>query len=243
MGALAASVVGALAALTMLTSCDDSKSTTESKVFDFTGQSLVIDARETALVIDHGASSQITVERTLKGNASEPGKATLALEDGVLKTWVECSGVTFSCEGSHTVHVPPGVAVELKGSGTSVRGDGLSGDLTAELSNDATITLNAPSGALDLQARGGGITVTDAKSPTVNAVVQTDGNVSLGFATAPQSVKATSTGGSAEVALPSGQETYRVDAGALEGLVSDPASGRTVLVQAGEGRATVTKAG
>ncbi|HEX6340726.1 hypothetical protein [Umezawaea sp.] len=217
--------------------------TTDSRSFDFTADRLVIDSREVGLVVDQGAAGSVRVDRTLTGKAADAGAAALALENGVLRVGVDCGGVTLTCEAEHVVRVPPGVAVEFRGSGSRVRAEGLTGDVTATLTDDATIALAEPSGTLSLDATDSSITVTAATSPSVTAVTAVDGDVSLQFASPPQRVEARSAGGHAAVVLPAGPETYQVDAAGAQPVAHDPASTRTVVAHAGDGRATVTKAG
>ena len=235
--ALTALLVAALAG------CGGGAPKSDSQSFDFTADKLVIDAREVGVVIAQGSAGSIGVDRTLTGKATDDGAATLALENGVLSMGVHCAGVTLTCEADHVVRVPPGVAIELKSSGSRVEAKGLTGDVTATLTEDAAIALVEPSGALSLDAKDSSITVTAAKSPSVTAAVALAGNVSLEFAAAPQRVEARAADGNADVVLPAGPETYRVDAPGAQPVADDPASPRTVTVRAGEGRATVKKAG
>ncbi|MBP2479350.1 hypothetical protein JOF53_008222 [Crossiella equi] len=232
-----------LSSVAALSACKTAPPVTDSQSFDFSGQKLVIDTREAGLTLVNGAKGKIGVERTRQGNATDKGAATLALEGGTLKLFVECSGVNLGCEGKHTVSVPPGVDIELRGSGSRVNGRDLAGDLTAQLRNDASIALDGPSGALNINANGGGITLNGVKSKQVTAVAAADGNVTLEFATAPDKVEARSTGGYANVTLPAGPETYRVDAPGKDNLATDPGSARTVTVRSSEGRAKVQKSG
>jgi len=235
--ALTALLVAALAG------CQGGAPKTDTQSFDFAGDKLVVDAREVGVVIAQGSAGSIGVDRTLKGKATDDGAATLALDNGVLTMGVHCAGVTLTCEADHVVRVPPGVAIELKSTGSRVEAKGLTGDVTATLTEDAAIALAEPSGALALDAKDSSITVTGAKSPSVTAVVALAGNVTLEFAAAPQRVEARAADGDAAVVLPAGPETYRVDAGGAQPVADDPASSRTVTVRAGEGRATVKKAG
>ncbi|WP_215545174.1 hypothetical protein [Amycolatopsis sp. CA-230715] len=226
-----------------LSACGQGKSVADSQSFAFSGPTLTIDARESTVTIDNGAPGKIGVDRTLSEDAGRNG-SSMGLDGTVLKLWVECGGGSVYCAGSHTVHVPPGVAIDLKSSGGHVRGVGLAGNITATLRADGVLDLDQPSGVLAIDAEGGGITVTGGRSPRVSAVAVADGTVSLSFAVPPERIEAKSTGGSATVTLPAGPETYRIDGQGISGSPpSDAASKRTVLVQSDRGEASVRKAG
>ncbi|SHE96772.1 hypothetical protein [Streptoalloteichus hindustanus] len=241
--------VGVAVALTAvavagLTGCDSKESRADNRSFDFAGPKLTIDVREAGLRIESGPAGKVAVDRVLSGKATAEGAAQLSMSGTTLTMAVECRGLVTSCGAQHTVRVPQGVAVEIRGSGSSVTAVGLTGSISAELHNDGSLQVEDPTGELNLNSGGGGIIVHRARSSVVTAKASADANVDISFAAPPTRVEVQA-GGYANVTLPASRETYRIDppTAAGAGIANNPASQRVVAVRAGEGRASVKLAG
>jgi hypothetical protein len=223
--------------------CTDVRAVDEARddrrEFPFTGERLVIDNGGADLRLVAGDGDAIDVERSLTGKATVDGNASWALDGGTLRLRVTCSGFVPDCRGRHIVHLPRGVAVEVR-SDAAVRAVGLGGDLTATV-RGSWLRVEDPAGALRLEAEQN-VEVTGARSADVSAR-STGRNVSLAFTGPPRRVEARATG-SVEVTLPGGPETYRVDAAPGRGtLRSDPASTRVVTAVAGAGHTARVRKG
>lgn len=224
-----------IAAVLAAAGCTDLRAIDEAKDdrrgFQFSGERLVVDNHGADLRLVAGDGDDVDVERSLRGKATVGGNASWALDGGKLSLRVKCSGFVPDCGGRHIVHVPGGVAVEVT-SDAPVRAVALGGDLTATV-NGAWLRVEDPAGVLRLQAAET-LEVTGARSPQVTAR-STERDVKLSFAKPPSRVDARA-GGGVEVTLPSGPETYRINASpGRAALPSDPASPRVVTAIAGEG--------
>jgi hypothetical protein len=218
--------------------------TTDSRTFAFAGSRLTIETRESGLRVETGTGKEVEVERSLSGKAGSGGNASWSMEGSTLKLSVNCSGVNVNCSADNVVRVPAGIAVEVKSFGSPVSVVGLAADLTANVADDGSLKVQDPAGALRLSSQGSNITVTGARSTDVTADASADGNVDLGFVTAPNRVQAKSHGGAVKVTLPNGPETYRLDlGGAPTNLTNDPASSRSITALAdADGTVRVQKA-
>jgi len=235
-------VAGAAVLLACLAGCDprNAEASREDRRFPFTGRHLTIDAHETAVTVVTGSGGAVEVERELRGSAAAGGNASWSLRDGTLSLRVDCSGVVLSCESEHRVRVPKDIEVRITGAGAAVRLEGLTGDVTAALRYDSTLRVVDPAGRLRLWNGGGDIAVTRARSSDVEAETAADGTVRLTFATAPRRVEARAAE-SVDITLPSGPETYRVDAAGAD-VPNDPASDRLIVARAVDGSVKVRKA-
>ncbi|MGN9912829.1 hypothetical protein ACTMTJ_35370 [Phytohabitans sp. LJ34] len=232
-----------LAAVLAAAGCSDVRAVNESRddrrEFPFTGERLVVDSGGADLRLVAGDDGAVDVERSLTGKATVDGNASWALDGDTLRLRVECSGFVPDCGGRHIVHVPGGVAVEVR-SDAPVRAVGLGGDLTATV-RDSWLRVEDPAGSLRLQAAFD-VDVTGARSAEVVAR-STDRDVSLAFAGPPSRVDARGAG-AVEVTLPDGPETYRVSASPKgDAMRGDPASGRVVTAVAGDGHAARVRKG
>ncbi|MFF5075992.1 hypothetical protein ACFY36_02995 [Actinoplanes sp. NPDC000266] len=229
--------------LAFLAGCTDLSAVDETSEdrheFALSGERLAIDNDGGDLRLVAGTGDAVVVQRSLTGKATVEGNASWSLSVDTLRLRVTCSGFVPDCGGRHVVAVPSGVAVTVT-SDSPVRAVGLGAALTATVS-DSWLRVESPAGPLRLDA-GLNADVTDARSPDVE-VSSRDGGVHLGFASPPRRVKARA-GGSVDIVLPAGPETYRVTAApGRTDLRSDPASKRAVEATAGDGRtAQVRKA-
>lgn len=216
---------------------------TDSKSFALPGGVLHIKASETGLRLTEGSGDKLKVTRTSKGAAIDAGNSVLTMKGDTLTVSVECSGLVRSCESTSSVAIPRGTAVVLDGSGATVMADGLSGRLELRVRNDGTLTVRRSSGTLRLTSGGGAITVTESRSGDVEARATADANIRLDFREPPRRVDARASG-SVRVTVPSGPATYRILSSGVRGtLKSDPASSRSLRLEAADGVARADRAG
>lgn len=241
-GARSLPVVMAAIVITTATACtsNNQTTTTDSHTFNLSGDVLRIQAEETSLRLVETSGSKVVVKRRLTGGSEDADTdSSLTMRGNTLTVRAECSGVVKDCDTSSVIQVPRKVRVELEGSGTPVTVDRLSGDLDLKVTNDGSLEVRRPRGRLQLACGGGNIVVTGARSRVVNARTTADGNISLGFAGAPQRVDAESSG-SVKVTVPAGPETYRLLSTSTSGNVrSDEDSDRSIKAVARDGAARV----
>lgn len=234
-------LLAAVAALTLGTAgCADLKAIDsvrdDRREFPFSGDRLIVEADGTQLRVVPGDGDAVTVDRHLAGKATTGDNASWSLSDGTLRLTVSCNGFAPDCSALHILAVPAGVAVQMTSRGGPVRSAGFPGDLTVTVVDD-WLRVEDPVGTLRLTASMA-VEVTGARSTDVTATSR-DEDVTLSFAAPPKRVEARAELGDAEIILPAGPETYRVDG---DGLRSDPGSDRTVTAVADDGRTRVRKA-
>jgi hypothetical protein len=222
--------------------CSAGETRSDSETFPLPGDTLRIEASEATVRIETGSTDSLVVERTLTGSAGNDGNATRSFEGGTLRLAVECSGFVTSCEGDHIVRVPEGTAVVVEASGSAVDILSVSGDLEASVTNDGSLRVVGSTGRLQLFGGGGSIVVSDARSSVVTARTSADGDVELGFAAPPERVEVEASG-SADITVPEGPETYRIEGSGVSGGVSSDAGSKRVITVSAGGPARVTKAG
>ncbi|MGX7675923.1 hypothetical protein [Plantactinospora sp. DSM 117369] len=236
---LGAAVLAGVAGCADLRAVDSAR--TDQRTFPLDGSALSIDGRGTDLRLVVGTGPGVEVRRSLTGKATLPGNADWELTGDTLRLAVTCSGFVPDCGGSHVVGVPAGTSVRVESQDGAVRAVGLTGDLTARVRH-GWLRVERPAGVLRLTAELA-VEVSEARSTDVTAS-SSGRDVRLSFAVAPRRVSATAEGGSVDVALPAGPETYRIraegrDRVAGSELTSDPASERVVEAVADNGRARV----
>lgn len=168
--------------------------------------------------------------------------------------------LTVTCDVTYHLDIPRGLAVEVDASGGGFRGTDLNGRVSVD-SSGGGITLDRPGGEAQLHSSGGGITVNGGRGDVVadssGGGIELDGSeagtvdlsssgggISATFAVAPRSVRAESSGGGVTVAVPRGEEAYRVDASASGGdqrveVRTDPDAERAILLRSSGGGVTV----
>ncbi len=207
------------------TSTQFGQSASHSYDVDGSVTSLTVDTAGGTIEVDASAqTTTVQVTETVHYNSTEPG-AVHTLSGGVLSL-SDPGCANDKCEVDYVLRVPVAVAAQLHSDGGEISVHGLSG-------------------TLDAQSAGGQVTVDSAASRSVT-VGSAGGEVSLTFASVPDSVDVSSAGGSATVALPTGT-SYAVTEDAAGGsqkvaVQVDPQSPHTVKVLSAGGDAAVVSA-
>ena len=138
--------------------------------------------------------------------------------------------------------MPASAALTLTSSDGSINVDGVRGVLNLQ-SDNGDVDVTSTPGPLHMSSDNGSVTGTELTSDQVQASSD-NGDVSLGFAAAPQTVTASSENGSVSVLLPHGRESYLVTASTDNGSRSvsvpiDSASNRHIVANSEDGDVTV----
>lgn len=176
---------------------------------------------------DAGPAGQVAVDRIVTW--SYPPPAVEERWDGdVLYVRFACTSDFRlpGCAATYVLQVPTGVTVDAVTRG---------GDLTVhDLSGDLTLSANA-----------GDVTATGVRSSTVRATGDS-GRLSLRFAVAPATVRATTSSGDAIITLP-GSDPYAVTAvtaagQATVGVHQDPSAPRSIVAHSQSGDVRISYA-
>lgn len=146
------------------------------------------------------------------------------------------------CDADYEVHVPPGMRVVAR----SDNGDATVRDVDggAELvSSNGNVVGRHLAGKVTLRTDNGDATATGLAGATVSGT-SNNGDVSLSFATSPQSATAISNNGDVDVLVPRGPQLYAVDATTDNGDVrtpirTDPTSSRRLIARSDNGDVVV----
>lgn len=185
-------------------------------------------AESVVVVAGTAASTDVRLDRTISWSWKKPTFSQRQEGDRL----VVRSSCPFSfgrgCGGTVRLVVPPATTVRAATSAGAVRATGLSG----------VLVLNSSAGSVE---------ATGLRSPDVTAT-SSAGSVRLTFSVAATKVRADSSAGSVEVALPQGTESYRVNADSSAGSTdvtvrTDPAAHRALDVQSSAGSVRVGYAG
>ncbi|WP_351236763.1 DUF4097 family beta strand repeat-containing protein [Streptomyces sp. NPDC002133] len=237
---------GAVIVAVAVTGCADADAegaVVERKTFAFSGETLTIEAEDTAIELVPADVKAVEVERRVDGWVfmGEGPDPEWTLRDGTLTLRVKCSAVASDCEARHSVRVPRGVAVDVRDDNGSVTASGFATALTVRADN-GTVTVRDSSGPLDLVADNGEITGKRVASRTVTAGSD-NGSVELDFAVVPDLVDGSSANGAITVEVP-GSKAYRVTAVAENGETSvgvtqDPKSPHIIKAHSDNGEVVV----
>ena len=179
---------------------------------------------EVVAAADATAASDVRLERTISWSWRKPTFSQRQEGDRL----VVRSSCPFSfgrgCGGTVRLVVPPATEVRAATSAGEVRASGLAG----------VLVLNSSAGSVE---------ATGLRSPDVIAT-SSAGSVRLTFSVAATKVRADSSAGSVEVAVPRGTESYRVNANSGAGSTdvtvrTDPAAHRVLDVQSSAGSVRV----
>jgi hypothetical protein len=172
---------------------------------------------------------------------------TETVTDGTLELTARCDSpgpidLAAFCSVRYTVQVPSDVDVVVEADGGFVSVEGVDGDL--DLSADGgTVELREVSGDVQVSSDGGSVTGTDVSSAVFTASSD-GGGIDVQFSAAPQTVDASSDGGSVTLLLPDTDDTYRLDTSADGGsevldVRTDPASDRLITASSDGGSVTL----
>ena len=153
-----------------------------------------------------------------------------------------CHSLSNFCSVDYDIQVPRDVAVRIRASGGGVRVTNVAGEQDIG-SSGGGVRVEGADGALRLRSSGGGITAIGLRAAVAD-VSSSGGGVRLEFVDAPQTVRASSSGGGVTVVIPDTDVAYNVDASSSGGSVSrdirsDPESARSISVDSSGGGVTV----
>jgi len=217
-------------------------------VLPATGDRLVVSGSGGSVRVVGGAVDEVQVVVKLRYGLGRPRVEQSSGPDEV-RLSASCPWYASFCSADYEITVPARFAVDAHSSGGAVTVQAVSGAVAAD-SSGGGITVREAGGEVRADSSGGGITVADAAG-AVNLrssgggitgerlrgsearAESSGGSVRLGFATPPQVVEASSSGGGVEIRLPPVEGGYRVDASSSGGdrsvdVPTDPASSRRV---------------
>ncbi|WP_433017535.1 DUF4097 family beta strand repeat-containing protein [Kribbella sp. CA-294648] len=224
-----------------LTSLTESTKTSYD-VYPVVGSALTIETSSVDVAVEAKDVKEITVNRRVERNAlgSDPkddyDNGRLHIKD------TGCGFLSFGCDTDYVVTVPKDLAVTIKTSSGDLKVTELGGTTTLK-SSSGKIEANAVSGDLSMDTSSGNLEAAGLSSSSVTGKTSS-GNVDLEFRTAPLKVDAKSSSGDVTVLLPTGAETYRVDADTKSGdevakVKVDPAATRIITLESSSGDTTV----
>ncbi|MFF8292473.1 DUF4097 family beta strand repeat-containing protein [Streptomyces sp. NPDC016309] len=219
----------------------------ERKAFGFRGGTLVVDARDSELVLVPADVKDVEVSRQVDG--------WVVLGDGPAPVWklegnrltlrVDCDAVASDCAARHEVRVPRGVAVTVEGDNGDVTAEGFESAVKVATDN-GTVTVRDAGGPLDVRSENGDVRVEGGASKSVVAR-SGNGRIRLAFGAVPDRVDVVNDNGEIAVELPRGDTRYKVDAqsdnGKVEvGVPTDAGSAHAVKARSDNGQVVVRSA-
>lgn len=220
-----------------------------------TGDRLVVSSSGGSVRIVGGSVDEVQVVVKLRYGLGRPRVEQSSGPDGV-RLSASCPWYGSFCSTDYEITVPARFAVDAESSGGQITVQAVSGAVSANSSgggitvretgdevrassSGGSVTVADATGAVDLESSGGGITGERLRGADARAE-SSGGGVRLGFATAPQTVEASSSGGGVEIRLPRVEGGYRVDASSSGGdrsvdVPTDPASSRSVTARSSGG--------
>ncbi|GGU17994.1 DUF4097 family beta strand repeat-containing protein [Streptomyces lavendofoliae] len=200
----------------------------ERKTFGFRGETLVVDADDSELVLVPADVKDVEVTRQVDGWVvlGEGPAPVWKLEGDRLTLRVECDAVVSDCAARHEVRVPRGVAVTVEDDNGDVTAEGFRTALKVT-SDNGTVTVRDAGGPLDLRSGNGDVR-----------------EIRLALGAVPDRVDAANDNGDIAVELPRGSTRYAVRAGSDNGEVevgvpTDARSGHVVTAHSDNGEVMV----
>jgi hypothetical protein len=194
------------------------------------------------------ADSRVHVEASVTYGLGEPD---LVMESDGAGVRVEgrCGSFALTnCSVDLVVRVPPDFDIRAHSSADDVEARDVSGQIRLT-SSAGEVRVDGAAGILSLRSSAGGVEAVRLRSSVVDAT-SSAGDVRLRFVTAPDDVRATTSAGDVEVALPAGSGPYAVDASTSAGdervdVPTDAGATRRVRARssAGDVRVRATPAG
>jgi hypothetical protein len=213
-----------------------------------TGDRLVVSSSGGSVRVVGRGVDEVHVVAKLRYGLGRPRVEQTSGPDGV-RLSASCRWYSSFCSTDWEIEVPARFAVDADSSGGSITVQAVAGAVTADSSgggitvrdargavrassSGGDITVAEATGAVDLKSSGGGVTGERLRGAEARAE-SSGGDVRLGFATAPERVEASSSGGGVEIRLPPVEGGYRVDASSSGGdrsvdVPTDPASARRI---------------
>ncbi|MFI5729332.1 DUF4097 family beta strand repeat-containing protein [Kribbella sp. NPDC051587] len=225
-------------ALTGLTEGDHSGQTS----YKLDGDSLVVEGGSTSVEIRPGDGTELKVDRQFERNAfgSDP---TDTFKDGKLELKdTNCGFLSFNCKTLYVLTVPRDVKLTVKNNSGPIKVSGMTGE-TELKTNSGDIAVQGLGGSLRMESSSGSIEASGLSTSAVTTK-SSSGDTDLEFSMAPQSVDSKASSGDVAIALPTGDETYKVEAETSSGdnernVKLDPASTRSITVKTSSGDVSV----
>ncbi|MER7112546.1 DUF4097 family beta strand repeat-containing protein [Streptomyces sp. NPDC000229] len=219
----------------------------ERKAFGFRGETLVVDADDSELVLVPADVKDVEVTRQVDGwvvlgDGPEP---VWKLEGDRLTLRVQCDALVSDCAARHEVRVPRGVAVTVEDDNGDVTAEGFETALKVT-SGNGRVTVRDAGGPLELRSDNGDVRVEGGTSKSVVAR-SGNGGIRLALGAVPDRVEAVNDNGDIAVELPDGSTRYAVEAGSGNGEVkvavpTDEGSSHVVKARSDNGQVTVRDA-
>jgi hypothetical protein len=185
-------------------------------------------------------SQEVTVTRRVVRGLRTPSYSEVIVGD-TLRIRSDCPAFAdYHCFVSYSIHVRASTSAVVDTSGSGVHVHDLTGDLDIG-SSGGGVELARVSGTLKLDSSGGGVRATSVSSKIVDAD-SSGGGVFLNFASPPDNVKASSSGGSAVVEVPHDETAYAADVSSSGGsrqvdVKTDPESTHVIEIDSSGGSA------
>ncbi|MFG3138235.1 DUF4097 family beta strand repeat-containing protein [Streptomyces sp. NPDC048211] len=208
----------AAAATACTTDAGTGSTTTESKSFGFSGDSLTVKADSADLELRAADVQGLQVERKVSGT-KVGGDITpeWRLEGSTLTLSLDCTGISVNCKAAYTVKVPRDVAITAENDKGLIKATGFTADFAAR-SGDSDVRLSELSGArLDLESHDGDIKGDGISAKSVT-VTSRNGDTDLGLASVPDLADIRSRDGDIALHLP--DAAYAVDTTAKKGDIT-----------------------
>jgi hypothetical protein len=216
----------------------------ERKAFGFRGESLVVEADDSELVLVAADVKDVEVTRQVDGWVAlgEGPDPVWKLEGDRLTLRVDCDALVSDCAARHEVRVPRGVAVTVENDNGDVTAEGF-GTALAVTSDNGTVTVRDAGGPLELRSDNGDVRVEGATSKSVVAR-SGNGEIRLALSAVPDRVEAVNDNGDIAVELPRGSTRYAVRAAsdngeAKVGVPTDDRSAHVVKAHSDNGEVAV----
>lgn len=233
----AAAAVAMVATMAVLGGCAVSEATDTSRDargFAWSGSHLTVSSNADVTVSQGTQTSGVRASRLLKGKAALAGNATWALDGDTLRLDAKCKGLAINCSAHYTISVPRGTTVTVADSDGNVAASGLTGGLTAAVTN-GDLRVSDVSGAVSLTAGNGDVSAANVTGHLVARA--TDGNVHVTGAS--QAVDIAAASGDVDVTGMRGDDLV-VSAGDGHVHLSCAAAPTTVRVTTSNGDASLT---
>jgi hypothetical protein len=154
-----------------------------------------------------------------------------------------CDEFSFGhCRTEIVIHVPVRTAVEVDSAAGDINASGLSGNADLR-TGSGDVRVRALGGRVELDSASGDVEAGDMRASSLRATTGS-GDVDLSFLSAPQTAEADSASGDVRIAVPQGEEAYRVEVDTASGdpefgVNNDPSSSRLLRATTGSGDAGV----
>lgn len=189
----------------------------------------------------------VEVEATIR-RADTDVEPTAEVVDGVLTLGLDCGGAGGwlfgrSCDGEFRIRVPADTSLTGSTSNGSLALDGLDGDVDLATSN-GRVSMTDLGGDTHVRSSNGRVTGTDLRMDRL-VVESSNGAVRLDLAAAPSQVVVDTANGAIEVAVPSDEAAWNIDADTSNGGVDlgvplDDAVDRAMELRTSNGAITVS---